>query len=389
MTIGVANRRRWTFACALLALPLAWNVTAQAAPRAADLGPQATLAEPAGGYVGRLAVAPEHGPAGTPLRVTGEGFAPEQQFDLVWRTVQGRWKVTAAEYYGREYKPIAYRIATVSSDSDGRIAASFTAPEDFGFLHDIVVQQGNRLLTQTAFKLDMTVKLAAERGPIGAPIAIEVQGIGWRELEGSWVLLYDNKFTGFLSTVTTHGTARFTMPATGHAGLHIVEILHSDFGSPYRNTQQSPVPDRPQFKLGFTITPGAPVLPSPPAQQAQTEVRRLPAQGDLVATPAFAGVGQPAVVRGNGFEPGKTYELNWNTVVGNRMTSAGWEEKARVIAKGKADAAGRAEFHFEVPDDLGGTHNLWVQTGGTKKQGTFWIAPTALPLDVARGPAGT
>src|SRR5262249_38889307 len=143
MTIGVANRRGWAFACALLALSLAWSVTAQAAPRAAELGPQATLAEAAGGYVGRVAVAPEHGPAGARLNVTGEGFAPEQQFDLVWRTVQGRWKVTAAEYYGREYTPIAYRIATVSSDRNGRIAASFTAPEDFGFLHDIVVQQGN------------------------------------------------------------------------------------------------------------------------------------------------------------------------------------------------------------------------------------------------------
>ena len=95
-----------------------------------------------------------------------------------------------------------------------------------------------------------------------------MQGIGWRELEGSWVLLYDNKFTGFMSTVTTAGTARFDIPATGHAGLHIVEIMHSDFGSPYRNTQQSPVPDRPQFKLGFTITPGAPVLPPAPATQA-------------------------------------------------------------------------------------------------------------------------
>ena len=63
-----------------------------------------------------------------------------------------------------------------------------------------------------------------------------MQGIGWRELEGSWVLLYDNKFTGFMSAVTTAGTARFTIPATGHAGLHIVEMQHSDFGSPYRNT---------------------------------------------------------------------------------------------------------------------------------------------------------
>jgi hypothetical protein len=389
MTFGVGNGRLMALACALAAFALAATGGALAAPRAADLGSETAMAEPAGGHVGRLSVAPEHGPAGTPLQVTGDGFPAEQEFELVWRTVKGRWKVTIAEYHGREYTPVAYRIATVKSDKAGRIAARFIAPEDFGFMHDIVVQQGNRLLTQTAFKIDMTVRLAADRGPLGAPIAIEVQGIGWRELEGSWVLLYDNKFTGFMSTVTTGGTARFTIPATGHTGLHIIEVLHSDFGSPYRNTQQSPVPDRPQFKLGFTITPGAPVLPPPPAQQAQKDVRSLPPPGDLVATPAFSGIEQPVVVAGNGFEAGKTYRLNWNTVVGNRMTGAGWEEKARVIAEGTADASGRAEFRFKAPDDLGGVHNLWVDVGGAKKQGAFWIAPTALPLDVARGPVGT
>jgi hypothetical protein len=95
-------------------------------------------------------------------------------------------------------------------------------------------------------------------------------------------------------------------------------------------------------------------------------------------------------VSGTGFEPGKTYTLNWNTVVGNRMTSRGWEEVARPIAEAKADASGRAEFRFKVPDDLGGVHNLWVDMGnGAKKQGAYWIMPTALPLDLARGPAGT
>src|SRR5207247_1124335 len=213
---------------------------------------------------------------GAPLTVAGEAFRPAQEFQLVWRTVKGRWKVTTAEYHGREYSPVGYRIATVRSDRDGRVAANFTAPEDFGFLHDVVVQQGERLLTQTAFKLDMSVKLARDRGPVGTLIAIEVQGIGWRELEGSWVLLYDNRFSGFLSAVTTGGTARFTIPATGQPGLHIVEVLHSDFNSPYRNTQQSPVPDRPQFKLGFTITPGEPVLPPRPEQQMQRDVRLFP-----------------------------------------------------------------------------------------------------------------
>ena len=88
-------------------------------------------------------------------------------------------------------------------------------------------------------------------------------------------------------------------------------------------------------------------------------------------------------------EKGLKGQLNWDTVVGNRMTSAGWEETSRVVAEARADASGRTEFRFTVPDDLGGVHTLWVEVGGTKKQGVYWIAPTARPLDVTRGPVGT
>src|SRR5262249_5415068 len=159
------------------------------------------------------------GPAGTPLTVTGDGFPAGQELELVWRSVKGRWKVENGEYHGRDFQPVAYRVATIRSDASGRVVHTFAAPEDFGFWHDIVLQQDVRLLTQAAFHLDMTVKLAgAASGPPGTPIAIEVQGIGWRELEGSWVVLYDNRFTGFISAVTTGGTASFAIPAAGHAG---------------------------------------------------------------------------------------------------------------------------------------------------------------------------
>jgi len=109
----------------------------------------------------------------------------------------------------------------------------------------------------------------------------------------------------------------------------------------------------------------------------------------LVAAAAFSGIGEAAVVRGAGFDAGKSYRLNWNTIVGNRMTAGAWEERAHVIAESKADAQGRAEFRFNAPDDLGGSHTLSVESTRGRQTGHFWIKPTALPLDVGRGPVGT
>jgi hypothetical protein len=374
---------------ALLALAFASPTPANTAPKAAELGPEVALAEPKGGYVGRLDVAPLNGPARTRVTVTADRLPPGQEFELVWRTVKGVWKVKDAEYHGREFRPVAYRIAKVRSDADGGLRTSFTAPEDFGFAHDIVLQQGDRLFSQVGFSIDMTVKISPESGPVGTPITVEVKGIGWRQLFNSWVLLYDNNFTGWMSAVTTGGSATFTIPATGRLGAHLLEVLHGEFTFPYRNMQQNPEPDRPRWAIPFTVTAGPPVLPPRPEAQAQTDVRMLPPQGDLVATPAFSGINEPVVVRGEGFAPGESLKLSWSRVVGNRMTGRGWQEATDVIAESRADAAGRVEFRFKVPDDLGGSHTLSVDSTRGKRTGTFWIKPTALPMDVTRGPVGT
>jgi hypothetical protein len=374
---------------AMLALALALPSRAIAAPKAAELGPEVALAEPKNGYVGRLEVTPLHGPAGTRVTVTGRSLPPSEEFQLVWRTVKGAWKVSNAEYHGREYKPVAYEIAKVKSDTAGRTTASFIAPDDFGFSHDIVLQLGERLLTQVGFSIDMTLKISPNSGPVGTPITVEVNGIGWRQLFNSWVLLYDNNFTGWMSAVTTGGSARFTIPATGKPGVHLVEVLHGEFTFPYRNMQQNPEPNRPRFALPFTITAGPPVLPAPAEHQAQTHVRRLSPQGELVATPPFSGINEPVVVHGEGFTPRESLKLHWSRVVGNRMTGRGWQETTEVVAESTADAAGRAEFHFMAPDDLGGAHILSVESTRGRKTTNFWIKPSALPLDVSRGPVGT
>jgi hypothetical protein len=378
------------WSCALMVSAIASLVSLQAiASPVATLGPEVAVGEPSNGYVGQIDVMPAHAPAGTPVTVSAAGLPPGQEFQLVWATASGKWKVTEAEYHGREFTPVAYEIARARSDSSGRLAVTFTAPDDYGFMHDIVLQQGPRLFTQAAFNLDMTVDISPKSGPPGTPIQVDVKGIGYRSLYNSWDVIYDNNFTGWMSSVTTNGVAHFTIPATGGPGVHIIEVMHGELTFPYRNPEQNPAPGRPRFAFQFTVTDGAPVMPAPLAGQAQKEVRRLPSAGQLVATPPFAGVGEAATVRGDGLTPGKIYKLNWSRVVGNRMTGQGWEENSVAVAESTADSAGRAEFRFATPDDLGGPHGLWIDAEGKKKIGSFWIKPTALPMDVTRGPAGT
>ncbi len=340
-------------------------------------------------YVGQLALSPEHGPAGTVVKVHGAGLPANERFDLHWTSVGGRWKVEGERYLGREYLPVSTPLGSVLTDGSGAFSAQFSAPEDFGFTHDVLLRQGSRVFTQAGFSIDTTMEISPKRGPVGTPITVEVKGIGWRQLQNSWMLLYDNKATGWVSAVTTRGSARFTIPATGAPGAHVLELLHGDFTFAYRNMQQSPEPDRPRFARQFTITPGAPVLPSPAAAQGQREVKRLPAGGELSVSPAFATVGAPVTVGGRGFSPGQTYELGWSTVVGNRVAGGGWDESVRTIARGTADGAGAVELRFPAPDDLGGLHALVVRDGAATKRGLLWIAPSALPLERARGPAGT
>jgi hypothetical protein len=370
--------------CAILVMALRTSPTAAAA----QPGREASLATPHG-YIGKMSVSPEHGSPGAPVSVTAEGLPSDTEFQLVWRTVKGSWKVAQGEYHGREYAPAAFELTTVRSDAAGRLAATFTVPDDFGFQHDVVLQQGERLYNQAGFSVDMSVSLSPETGPPGTPITVEVKGIGWRPLESSWMLLYDNHFTGWISAVTTEGSATFAIPATGGPGVHVVEVLHGEFTFPYRNMQQSPEAERPHFARQFIVTPGAPVLPPPPSEQAQQSVRRLPPPGELTAVPPFAGVGQKVSVSGDGFTPGKHYQLVWTTVVGNRVGGHGWNEASRPIAETVANPSGRVEFDFAVPTDLGGAHALSVENAGEKQTGTFWIAPTAFPLDVEHGPPGT
>ena len=118
-------------------------------------------------------------------------------------------------------------MATVRTDATGQFETTFTVPDGFGFIHDVlVINKDGVIQNKAGFEVKMQASISPSSGPVGTPIAIELRGVGWRPLENSWTVLYDNKFTGWMSSVTTDGLARATIPAAGAPGKHIIQIIH-------------------------------------------------------------------------------------------------------------------------------------------------------------------
>jgi len=345
-------------------------------------------------YVGKVWVTPKQGEPGTVVEVHGTGFPVGAELEILWQRFQGSWKVEGAEFYGREYTQKLEAIAKVRTDAAGEFEAKFTVPEGFGFVHDVIVAQNGEILNKAAFEVEMQASIFPRRGPVGTPITLDLKGIGWRPLENSWVLLYDNKFTGWLSAVTTNGVTRAVIPATGGPGKHILRILHGAFTFPYMNMQQSPQPDRPTFTFEFTVTEGPPILPPSAQSQVLPEDPGIPRVGRgepvIWADPRSGPVGTLVTVLGSDLPSDALVRLAWFRVVGSRVSGQGWSEESSSAGAVKVAKDGTFQFSFPAPDDLGGAHRIEAQIEGNAVAETeFILTPSAFSIEPTFGPAGT
>lgn len=347
-------------------------------------------------YVGKVALAPARGPAGTRVTMTGSGFDPNVELAVAWQSVRGSWILkgeASEEFHGREFEPVTTQLEPVTTDTSGAFETSFVAPVDYGFYHDVTVEQAGELRNKAAFRLDPTVTVEPLSGPPGTPVTIRMEGVGWANLENSWLVTYDNQFTGLLSAVTTGGTATAVIPASGVPGKHLIRVVHGSFTVPYLNMEQSPRPDRPTFTIPFQVTSGQPVVPQSFAAQALPAVPGAVPAGDgpaIWADPARAPVGTPVVVRGRGLGAGSTVGLTWTTVVGNRVGGDGWDEERSDLGRVAVGSDGTFEYRASVPDDLGGPHRIEaILDGQSVAQTKLVITPSVVGFSPARGPVGT
>jgi hypothetical protein len=342
---------------------------------------------------GKFALEPAHGPWDTKVTATATGLKPNTKYDLVWVTGKVAWKLSddRSKYLGRDAKTVQNTIGSYTADPNGAFVATFPVPQGCGYAHDVMVVDVEKTIRNKAlFDVDMTTTITPTSGPVGTPITVEVKGIGYQSYQNSFQLTYDNAYTGWVSSITTDGYAKFVIPATGFVGTHIVTLGHSEFGAPYMNPNQQPVvASRPFPHLPFTVTDGPAVMPTAAEKQGFAQIAAKPVAQGIWAAPYGATVGTPATLNAKALPANSDIEIFWTTMVGNRSVT-GFEERTRSLGKTKTDATGSFSWGFPIPDDLGGSHTLTAKMGDTEvAKTTTYILANAFPLTVDRGPSGT
>lgn len=331
---------------------------------------------------GRLVLEPPAGIVGSEVVATMSDLPPGRTVEVVWMSAAADWNVADGRFYGVVAEETRTVVATATVAADGRATATFVVPEDFGYVHNVFVEDGGAQVARGGFIVVPHLTIEPTSGPVGTPITVTMTGIGYRFWEIAWHLLYDGAHAGMLTAITSQGTAVATIPATGALGFHTLQLLSGTHPVPYLNQQQSPnyKPAVPTVVSAlFEVTEGAAVLP-PPAE-AQTLPRR-PSPPHMGAGPRLEAdfrsgpVGSPIAFQGVGFPPHAEVRLAFDSVRGNRISGGGWETVENELGTVRTDADGAFALTLPTPDDLGGEHTFFARTDRVEATFVYTITPS-------------
>lgn len=347
-----------------------------------------------------------NGRIGSKVKVEAEGLQPNEALELIWTDVVGSYDIDKNNYFyiGTKYDPIEKKLAAGQADADGKWSGEFEVPDGFGDDHDVIIKQGGQKVAQANYFVETYFTISPESGPLGTEITIHGEGLSSRMYGSLWHLNYDNTYTGMITGVSTNGRATGKMRATGKAGEHTITIEGGSSGFPYLNRAQSAINYIHTQYFTFAVTDEEPVggpealsYTDPPNQAANGGIQMpdpVNKAGVAIALDKSEGVvGEPVVMNGFGLPKNEKITLHWHTMVGNRVTSAGYGENVFPLGTGETTTNDQGEFTFpfNVPDDLGGLpHLIEVKVKDeTYGQAYLKILPSIVEVSPQSGPAGT
>jgi hypothetical protein len=332
---------------------------------------------------------------GASVRFAVSGLPAGKTVDLNWSTVNGGWVIEDNYYFrGKKYSETTSSLGKFAVDPNGRLAGTFRIPEDYGGVHDVIASIDQKTVAQNGIEVTQSFEMTPLSGPIGTPIELHVKGMGWRTMENTWVVNWDNHSIGFVTAADTHGSAVARFRAAGPAGDHPVKIYTGWSGQSYLNFQQAPNAYLPRPDFTFHTTAGS--SPTPDVYEEKYPPYALPApeihvaNGKLNITPTQGPVGSKAVLRGEGFPANSTLDLIWQTFVGSRVSGNGFNAEDKPIGQVRVGNDGRIELPLMIPEDLGGRHGLELRDKQKSLARAYFAIETSIfGISPASGAAGT
>jgi hypothetical protein len=331
---------------------------------------------------------------GSEIDAAAEGLPPNRTVDLLWETVDGGWVVEEGyRFRGKRFTESTKVLGRAQVGADGRLATHFTIPEDFGGVHSVTVAEAGKALAQGGVEVTQTFEMHPSEGPIGTLVELHATGFGWRTMDSTWVVNWDNQEVGYVSATDTRGTAVARFRATGPAGAHEIKVYTGYMGQSYLNHEQAPNAYLPRPRFVFHVIPGAVatggyVEPYQPQKVPPADIKM--AGASLSIAPVQGPVQTRAVLKGSGFPPNTPVSLVWGTQVGSRVSGNGFAPTEQPLAKATVAADGRLDAPLVIPEDLGGMHTLSIRSGDKTLARTFFAIETSVvSITPMSGPAGT
>ena len=218
-----------------------------------------------------ISVSPTVAVVGSTITVTGTGFPPNTSLVLGWTSQNASWKIQAIptpQVTGIATTALVYHLGSTLSNSTGGFSVQMVVPSDYGGSHTIqaYASDGTAISPVAAFTLAPSFRISPNSGPAGSPIHVVATGLGIGIYSTSYQLYWDNSYVGYLTAVSTGGTANFTIYASGTPGPHYISIYEGGNGPGYMNPQQAPksasyyYPPYVPFRGNFSVTPENVVL---------------------------------------------------------------------------------------------------------------------------------
>jgi hypothetical protein len=332
--------------------------------------------------------------AGVDVEATAEGLPPNRTVDLVWGTVTGGWVIEDYHRFrGKRFANSNRTLAKVEVGADGRASVRFKVPEDYGGVHEVMLADNGVALAQGGVDVGQTFEMHPTEGPVGTPIEIRVKGLGWRTLESTWVVNWDNREVGWVSATDTRGSSVARFRAAGPVGEHQVKLYTGYMGQGYLNHEQAPNSYLPRPDFVFRITPGnaaAPAFAEPYQKQPVPKVATENGGASLSISPTQGPVLTRTLLEGHGLPANAPVSLVWETQAGNRVSGSGFAAQENEITKLTVGSDGRIKVPLSVPDDLGGLHGVSIRSGDKVLARTHFVIETSVvSISPTAGPVGT